>query len=186
MNSVSLLLVSTYVNWRKWRHESLWGWRQWVMTRGSLRGIVWSWTFRTYGRQIMNIWNASVSLAVLQMSKHFFLFSSFNLRFLSQMNVCNKKIHCVRADEIPLCYSLGNWLINIFIVPLNVVLDFSVKLFQVMKSSWLASLKCLSLFFPWLFCSCPVAPKFWTCHRNSTLWPLVFRFLCTRNELVYC
>lgn len=149
MNSVSLLLPSTYVNWRKWRHESLWGWRQWVMTRGSLRGIVWSWTFRTYGRQIMNIWNASVSLAILQMSKHFFLFSSFNLRFLfyfSQMNVCNKKIHCVRGDEIPLCYSLGNWLINIFIVPLNVVLDFSVKLFQVMKSSWLASLKCVIIF----------------------------------------
>lgn len=77
-------------------------------------------------------------------------------------------------------------LINIFIVPLNVVLDFSVKFFQVMKSSWLASLKCLSLFFLWLFCSCPVALKFWTCHRNSTLWPLVFRFLCARNELVYC
>ena len=28
--------------------------------------------------------------------------------FFSQMNVCNKKIHCVRGDEIPLCYSLGN------------------------------------------------------------------------------
>lgn len=75
-----------------------------------------------------------------------FLHSTCAFFFFSQMNVCNKKIHCVRGDEIPLCYSLGNWLINIFIVPLNVVLDFSVKLFQVMKSSWLASLKCVIIF----------------------------------------
>ena len=148
--------------------------------------IAGSWTFRTYGRQIMNIWNASVSLAVLQMSKHFFLFSSFNLRFLFFFDKWTSAIRRFIAFVPMKFLYVIPLLINIFIVPLNVVLDFSVKFFQVMKSSWLASLKCLSLFFLWLFCSCPVALKFWTCHRNITLWPLVFRVLCTRNELVYC
>lgn len=158
------------------------------MTHGPLRGIVLSWT-------VSNLWSPnheylkwlSLWLSCKCLNIFFcFLHSTCAFFFFSQMNICNKNIHCVRADVIPLCSSLGNWLINIFIVPLNVVLDFSVKLFQVMKSSWLASLKCLSLFFPWLFYSCPVALQFWACHRNSTLWPLVFRFLCTRNELVYC
>lgn len=133
----------------------------------------------------MNIWNASVCLAVLQMSKLFlcFLYSTcaFSCFTNERLQYEDSLLYImkVRADVIPLCYSLGNWLIKIYIVRLKVVLDFSVKLFQVMKSSWLSSLKCC-------FCSCRVALKFWTCHRNSTLWPLVFRFLCPRNELVYC
>ena len=144
MNSVSLLLVSTYVNWRKWRHESLWGWRQWVMTHGSLRGIVLSWTFRTYGRQIMNIWNASVSLAVLQMSKHFFLFSSFNLRFLFFHKWTSAIRRFIAFVPMKFLYVIP-LLINIFIVPLNVVLDFSVKLFQVIL------LTCISQMFVIIF-----------------------------------